>query len=288
MKGMRKNMTMALAIVATVGAYAQNTIKIDLGNARIARNLVETWISEYGKLNQGFSADIVDSPENADIHFSIVADHEDGATVVGQFLVLPISNSGSELLSDRKVRKGLNSKQLKDLFVVKDFADEFASDDDDKYEATVYSLAGRKSAVANLFAHHLGTEPSKLKGKKVVGQELSAVRKVQGDSTAVSFNVPSVVFDSDTRLPLTGLAVLPVDIDGNGRVSEEERQVIRNLDDLTNFVELAGSTGLPSGEIAVSPESSAARDFASWLTLDGQRFLKKHGFVGKSVKSAHK
>lgn len=289
MKMMRKNMALLLASFACASAFAQNTIKVDLGNARFARELVETWISEYGKQNPGFAAEIVSGQSDADVQFSLVANRQvQGGTIVGQYFILPIGHAGGALLNDRKIKKGLGAKQLKDLFVQKDFVDDFETDEDDKFDATVYSLAGKKAAITNLFARHLGTDPSKLKGKKIIGQEQSALSRVQNDETGVSFNVIGLVYDVRTRRPADGIAVLPVDLDGNGKVSEEERQALTSMDNLMAFLELAGKTGLPSEEIAVSATDSRSKNFAEWIAADGQKYLKQFGFVGNQVKVAHK
>ena len=266
---------------ASISAQAQ-TYKINIQNAQFTRPAIEHLIAEYSKQNPTFHVEVIkDNQVEADATVNLSADTQSQETTVGHFVILPVTNTQSELLAIKKVQRGLNIKQEQQLFIKPELEEEIeASESGEKQlPGTVYSLTGRKSATTQVLARQLQTAPSRFKGKRIMGREENLLDVVRNTTDAVSYNVASLIYDIKSRQPVSGLAVLPVDLDGNGKVTDEERNAIGNLDALTAFVSTHSSYAAPIGTINILTENSQLKDFVSWTRAEGQSILAQYGFL---------
>lgn len=161
--------------------------------------------------------------------------------------VLPIANEHSSVWNEKKIRKGLTRKAMADLYFVKDV---FADEEDTQGEFTdyveieeekpvsyiIFSGTGTKAESSRRFAQIVGKSTNDFRGKKVLGEEKVLVQVVQSQPEAVSFGSASLVFSGANGTVAEGIKVIPFDIDGDGRVSEAERQCVTSLEAFTSFV----------------------------------------------------
>lgn len=255
------------------------TIQININDAQFTRQMMERLITEYHKVNPNFSATIVKTREQADAAVSL--SEQDNANSIGRFALLPIANSDNELLQHKKVAKGLNNKLKQQIFVERDLLDALDDEEDDvkQLPGTVYSLTGSHAITTNIVAKELSVTPNRVKGKKILGSEENLISAVKSHQDAIAFNVASLVYDANTRQPVNGLTILPTDLDGNGRISDEERSAIGNIDKLTAFLDKLPHTSLPTGSINITTSNQEVRRFAEWVSAEGQDYLEAYGFL---------
>ena len=270
-----------VSIALLFGSMAANAQKVRIGikDASFSKNLLDNLATEYNKSNSNIQVEIVNS---ADADANIQINNNDLGSVA-KFVVLPIANSENELLSNKKLRKGINEKLGKQIFVQQTYDEALDADEYDVEEkqlpGTVYSLSGSKAYITKLFAENWHSTPNQLKGKKVVGREENILSVVKQTPDAISFNVANLIYDLDNRQPQQGISVLNIDLDGNGKVSDEEKEALANIDALASYLNRTSKPGVPVGNIAISSANQKVRDFVAWAQANGQEIVAKQGFL---------
>lgn len=259
-------------------SLAQN-LQINVSDAQFTRQMMERLIKEYNKVNPEFTATVVDTREKADASVSLSG--QDDVNSIGRFAILPIANSENELLRNKKVVKGLSNKLKHQIFVERDLLEELDAEEEGEKQlpGTVYSLTGSHAITTTLVARDLSITPNRVKGKKILGSEENLISAVRSHQDAIAFNVASLAYDSNTYQPIEGLTVLATDLDGNGRISDEERSVISSLDKLTDYLDKLPHTGLPIGNISIKTDNQELRRFVDWAATEGQGYLTPYGFL---------
>jgi hypothetical protein len=259
-------------------SLAQN-LQINVSDAQFTRQMMERLIKEYNKVNPEFTATVVDTREKADASVSLSG--QDEVNSIGRFAILPIANSENELLRNKKVVKGLSNKLKHQIFVERDLLEELDAEEEGEKQlpGTVYSLTGSHAITTTLVARDLSITPNRVKGKKILGSEENLISAVRSHQDAIAFNVASLAYDSNTYQPVEGLTVLATDLDGNGRISDEERSVISSLDKLTDYLDKLPHTGLPIGNISIKTDNQELRRFVDWASTEGQGYLSPYGFL---------
>lgn len=265
-----------LANSFTVGAQ---TVRIGVKNVSFAKNLMECLATEYNNSNPNMKIEVVNT---TDADANVVLDNNDlGA--VGKFVVLPIANSENEILANKALRKGINEKIGKRIFVQQTYDEALDAEEDETKErelpGTVYSLSGSKAYITKLFAENLHVTPNQLKGKKVVGREENVLSLVMQTPDAISFNVANLIYNLNNRQPQQGISVLDIDLDGNGKVSDEEREALGNIDALSEYLNHTVKPGVAVGNISISSDNHEVRDFVVWAQTKGQDIVAKQGFL---------
>lgn len=259
-------------------SLAQN-LQINVSDAQFTRQMMERLIKEYNKVNPEFTATVVNTREKVDASVSLSG--QDDVNSIGRFAILPIANSENELLHNKKVVKGLSNKLKHQIFVERDLLEELDAEEEGEKQlpGTVYSLTGSHAITTTLVARDLSITPNRVKGKKILGSEENLISAVRSHQDAIAFNVASLAYDSNTHQPVEGLTVLATDLDGNGRISDEERSVISSLDKLTDYLDKLPHTSLPTGSISIKTDNQELRRFVDWASTEGQGYLSPYGFL---------
>ena len=282
-KGMKERLQVLLfgacLMCVSLASHAQ-ALRINVQDAQFTRSMMEKLITEYNKVNPQFSATIVNASEQADAYVSL-SDRQSTPYSVGRFVIVPIANSQNEILSIKKVAKGLSNKLKQQIFVERDELEELEAEEEGekKLPGTVYSLTGKRAITTQIIAKELNITPNRVRGKKNLGHEENLISVVQNHPDAIAFNVASLVYDTSTHKPVDGITVLAFDLDGNDRISEEERLAIASLDELTAYLDKVPHAGVPTGSIDISTDNDTVKQFVAWMQAQGQDFLAQYGFL---------
>ncbi len=280
MEKFRNFRTIAVVAFASLsGALTANAQKVRIGikDVTFAKALVESLANEYNKENAEVQIEVVNSAD-ADANVQI-ADNDLAA--IGKFVILPIANSENEILTNKKLRKGINGKLGKQIFVQPTYEETLDAEEEGEkpLPGTVYSLSGSKAVITKLFAENLHTTPNLLKGKKVLGREENVISVVKQQTDAISFNVANLIYDLNNRQPQQGISVLSIDLDGNDRVSDEERAALANIDALTEYINNTAKPSAAVGEVVITSDNQKVRDFVTWIQTKGQEIVTRQGFL---------
>ncbi|MBK8047270.1 MAG: extracellular solute-binding protein [Anaerolineales bacterium] len=137
------------------------------------------------------------------------------------------------------------------------------------------------SGAAEMWAKFLGAKAQEeLKGTAVNGDP-GVAEAVRQDPLSIGFNNVGFAYDPATGKPIDGLAIVPIDINGDGQVTADEN-FYGTRDEFTAAV-AAGKYPFPPARVlylvtkgAPSPEIV---DFYRWVLTDGQQIVQPAGYV---------
>lgn len=256
---------------------------------RFSYPLIQKWIDDYNKENPHVEIIIEARGSSDPSQYDILAEtyREENASsrehlYVAKYAILPVANSQSEFAAAYG-EKGLDGDLITQLFFYDPFADEHSAP---KIKApyTVYTRL-QKAGSPVTFAKHFGFQQQDVKGKAIAGSDEHLLKAVLRDPTAVSYLPLALIYDKSTRQPVQGLTAMPVDIDGNGRVNNDER-IFGDLDQVIATLEQNASKVLKNIPIeylhlSVSKENAHPRavEFLRWVEANGQNYLHDFGYL---------
>ncbi len=125
-----------------------------------------------------------------------------------------------------------------------------------------------------------GQTQEDLKGT-AVNSDPGLAEAVRQDPLGVGFNNVGFTYDPVSGEPNEGLAIIPIDLDGDGVLSEEEN-FYGTRDEFTQAV-AEGKYPFPPARILYlvtkGPPSPALAEFYRWVLTDGQAFVQSAGYV---------
>ena len=255
------------------------TEKVTLRVPNFARPLVEKWVAEYIKTNASVDFQFTSgkSPE-ANNSISLTTDEE--AVLVARYAILPVTTKGSE--AEQLIGShALNAKKLKKLFFVKDeFDDEHK---ESKAEKSLHVFTGNSQLSASReYAAHFHQEPVNYKGKKISGDDSFLNLAISRDPLGVTVNSLSNIFDLKSRQLHQTLALLPLDIDKQGRQVLSEGR----LDAILQLLENEQYAEIPVGKIGFeyNHASPVLTSFVQWVLQNGTQYVHEYGLLSLSQK----
>jgi phosphate transport system substrate-binding protein len=260
---------------------------------------VEKWIEEFKKSNPTASIRILTrGAANADSANLIINAHEltseeirPGYSVVnlGRYVLLPVANIKNVPIQPY-VEKGIKVKDLKRLFF--DKFDPYASEEEIQAKSKkLNALASQiniytrqqKACAPTTFAKNYGFEQVDIVGKQIAGDDKHLIQAVLKDTNGVTYNNLGFVYDRNTRKVVDHLKVVPIDLNNNGKLDENEN-FYGNLDVLISKLENEADKDIPVGYVNISfPKQIAAESntakFLNWVLENGQKFNHEYGFL---------
>jgi ABC-type phosphate transport system substrate-binding protein len=265
---------------------------ISITGTQFTYPLIKRWISEYSKINPQLKFKLISDQENSDkadlkiiAHTPEKGEIADNKTLtkVGRLAILPITNEKNQSFT-KEFKKGVKQEELKTIFM-KD-GGELNSDEKKgkEPEYTVYTKTPQ-SCAATVISSYLGYPSDNLNGVYVTGDDSYLITSLLEDSTGVSYNNLGLIYDLDKRVPVSGIKVLPIDLNNNGRLDKEE-QIYGNLDQLISYLEDSKSPSIPTDNLSfvadakqTNPEVS---NFLNWVKISGQEYNHKYGFLNNA------
>ncbi len=143
----------------------------------------------------------------------------------------------------------------------------------------VYTRSDACGAAAT-WAEYLGGNQEDLLGVGVYGDPglLEAVIK---DPLGIGFNNLNFAFDFDTRAPVAGARVSPLDVDENGRSDADERYDTK--EQAVNAVATGRYPSPPARDLNLVTGGKPAgltKVFMEWILTDGQALVDEVGYIG--------
>jgi ABC-type phosphate transport system substrate-binding protein len=220
--------TALLALSSFLEVIAQSRV-VRVTGVRFAYPLVEHWIDQYRKVNPDVQIVIEWRSSQDPTRYDILVEayehseelkKEREYVYIARYAILPVANSTSDFAKAYGA-KGLTTQTIKRIF----FHDIFADKDKEQKITVPFTTYTRlqKAGAPIVFANYFKYEQKDIKGKGIAGSDEHLLKAVLRDSTAVSFLPTPVIYDRATGAPVTGLTPIPVDLNGNNRVSEDEK-----------------------------------------------------------------
>ena len=149
------------------------------------------------------------------------------------------------------------------------------------YPIHVYTRSDACGA-AEIWAQLLGSKQEDLSGTGVYGDP-GLAQAVKQDSLGIGFNNIGYVYDSSTRLPVPGLKIVPLDLDNNGTIGNEEF-FYDSIDNMVNAIASGRYPSPPSRELYFVLKGRPVNnqtliDFMTWVLTVGQKYVRESGYV---------
>jgi phosphate transport system substrate-binding protein len=143
-----------------------------------------------------------------------------------------------------------------------------------------YTRADRCGA-GEIWAQFLGGQQENLKGMGVQGDSWMA-GAIKKDSLGIGYANLNFAYDARTLAPVPGIRILPIDINGNGRVDPVENIYSTR----TQVLEAVASQGYPSPPardlylISLGiPRRKCVREFVIWALTGAQAHVSETGYI---------
>lgn len=260
---------------------APQTLRIT--GTRLVHPIFRKWIEQYARLHPELSIQL-DSKIPADSADLLIASHilrpsdlKEGQSsiILNRYVQLPVVNSRRSDVAVLQTR-GFAEGDLRRVYFAGN-ADPVPAD----YHFAVYKR--EKPACASMaFANHFGNEQKDIKGTGVVGDDRDLLEAVKKDTNGISYNNLGFLYDLNTRKPVDGIAIIPLDLNGNGRIDPSEN-IYGNLDQVIAFAEKTRNPQLLTEDVhvifsRVNPNKALA-GFLQWILTEGQQYDHAYGFL---------
>ncbi len=260
--------------------------------------MVMSWVDEFQKLypkvridvaaggaGKGMADALADAVDIGMVSREIYpAEIEKGAwyiPVVRDAVVATI-NAQNPFLKDL-LAKGLTQKTFTNIWItgdIKDWGEAVGASLKSKHPIHVYTRSDACGA-AQTWAQYLGKNQEDLLGLGVYGDPglAEAVRK---DSLAVGFNNINYAYQAKTKKQIDGICVLPIDINNNGRVDEDEN-FYQSQDDLVKGIASGKYPSPPARDLYFvakgKPHHPLVINFLTWILTEGQNYVGAAGYI---------
>ncbi len=293
-------LTMIAGIVCNGGCDKQPKETISLSGAFALYPMAVKWSEEYRKIHPDIQIDISAGGAGkgmADCLSGMVdlgmvsrainpAEREKGAwsvAVTKDAVVATINRKNPavhELLAG-----GISKQQCMDIWIT------------GKITTWAGVVGGNRTEVLNVFtrsdacgaaetwALYMGKKQEDLKGTAVFGDP-GLAEAVTRDILAIGFNNVNYVYDTTTKKPHASLAVLPLDLNGNGTIDPEE-SFYDDRDSLAKAIATNRYPSPPARELYLVSKGKPARkevaEFLRWILTEGQAYVPEAGYVNLSA-----
>jgi phosphate transport system substrate-binding protein len=159
----------------------------------------------------------------------------------------------------------------------------------DKSEVQVFTRSDACGA-AETWAAYLGKRQEDLQGVGVYGDP-GVADAVRRDPMSIGFNNVNFAYDPTSKKPVEGLAILPLDLDGNGRVDPGEN-FYATRDQICAAIAAGKYPSPPARDLYLVtkgvPSSEAVKAFLRWVLTKGQAFVADTGYISLSPEKLKK
>ena len=137
---------------------------------------------------------------------------------------------------------------------------------------------------AETWAQYFGKNQEDLLGIGVFGDPglNEAVRK---DALGIGFNNINYAYDASSLKPMAGTAVLPIDLDENGKIDPEEN-FYGNRDAIIKAIAEDKYPSPPARDLYFvckgQPQKQLVTAFMKWILNEGQKFVGQAGYIALS------
>lgn len=151
---------------------------------------------------------------------------------------------------------------------------------EEKASIRVYTRSDACGA-AQTWAVYLGKKQEDLLGVGVYGDP-GLAEAVRRDRLGIGFNNINYAYDAKTKLPVAGIKVIPIDINENSRIDEEEN-FYNQREELTEAINRGAYPSPPARDLYFvtkgKPEKKVLVEFLRWILTEGQSYVPETGYI---------
>jgi len=134
---------------------------------------------------------------------------------------------------------------------------------------------------AQTWAEYLGRKQEDLLGVGVYGDP-GLAEAVSKDVLGIGFNNINYVYDAKTKKQVKGVKVIPIDLNGNGRIDRKE-DFYSSRDEIVKAIATGKYPSPPARDLHFvsqgEPKKRVVIEFIKWVLTDGQRYVSESGYI---------
>jgi len=137
------------------------------------------------------------------------------------------------------------------------------------------------AGAAETWAKYLNKKQEDLLGIGVFGDP-GLAQAVKKDPLGIGFNNIVYIYDSKTRKQTNGVRVIPIDVNGNGKIDPDE-DFYGDVNTLTTAIAAGKYPSPPARDLFFvtqgKPTNPAVVEFIKWILKDGQKYVHDAGYI---------
>jgi phosphate transport system substrate-binding protein len=200
---------------------------------------------------------------------------------VAKDAVLPTMNAANPAVKDIKL-KGLSRSAFNDIFItgtVKTWGQ--ITGTKNKEEVQVFTRSDACGA-ADMWAKYLsGKKQEDLQGLGVNGDP-GVADAVKRNIGGIGYNNLNFVYDLSSRKPFTGVEVIPIDLNSNGKIDPDEN-FYGTLDEIMKAINDGKYPSPPARDLYLvskgKPTDKLVVAFLEWILTEGQKYVPEAGYI---------
>ena len=196
--------------------------------------------------------------------------------------VVPTVNKNNPVLAEL-LTKGVKRQTFIDIWINENITswDEVVGRPEVTDKIHVYTRSDACGA-AQTWAKYLGLgyEQEDLKGTAVYADPGLAAA-VKGDPLGIGYNNINYVYDMETKKPFEGMAVIPLDLNENGKVDEDE-DFYNTRDEIVEAIATGAYPCPPARDLHLVTKdkfTGITKEFVRWILTDGQQYVPETGYI---------
>ena len=271
-------------LMQPIKAQTKDNLKgeISLSGAFALYPMVVKWAEEFKKIHPNVRIDISGGGAGKGMTDALAKVVDLGMVSRDVHDVVPTVNAANPLIRDIKA-KGLKRNVALSLWSGKCKTWGNVLGTTSKVPVHVYTRSDACGA-AETWAAWFGKRQEDLEGTAVFGDP-GVASAVQKDKVGIGFNNIAYAYDQKTRRPYAGLAIIPLDVNGNGKIDPEEKFYDNSLSLIKAIVSgkypspPARNLFLVSNGVPKKPE---VIEFIKYILTEGQKYANATGYIGLS------
>jgi len=288
-----------IGISSTYGCTEQQRKTIKVSGAFALYPMMGIWAEEYQKIHPEIRIDVSAGGAGKGMSDALVGIVDIGmvsrdifkeeidqgvfwVSVVKDAVVATI-NSNNPVIEEI-LAIGIKRQQLEDIFIKNTITNwgQLVENSSISDIIRVYTRSDSCGA-AETWARYLGdyTQEDFTTSANGVNGDPGLAGAIKGDRLGIGYNNINYVYDQETKLPLDGIKTVPLDLNENG-IIEQNESFYDTIDDIVNAI---------ANDIYPSPPSRAlhlvtknnftgiTKDFVYWILTDGQQYVPDSGYI---------
>jgi phosphate transport system substrate-binding protein len=134
---------------------------------------------------------------------------------------------------------------------------------------------------AEVWAKYFGKKQEDLLGSGVYGDPGLALA-VKKDPLGIGFNNIGYAYDNKTKKQLSGIRVLPIDLNNDSKITPDE-DFYDSMDDLITAIATGKYPSPPARDLYLvshgKPQKELVIKFLNWVLTEGQKYVNESGYI---------
>jgi phosphate transport system substrate-binding protein len=195
--------------------------------------------------------------------------------------VVPVVNTKNPVAANL-LSIGMNKSTFSGIFIKEDITSWGATVEKPEIRETIHVYTRSDSSGAgDIWARFMGNyTQNDLKGTGVSGDP-GIAEAVKNDPLGIGYNNVNFAYDPATGKPIEGLMVVPLDLNGDGKITLSET-FYQTRTDLLHAIDTGMYPSPPARElnlVAKNSFSGLTKDFVQWILTDGQQYVSETGYI---------